>query len=506
VGRTATGKAMCAILVEGPGNSSDSNYYPASALQNSYQAFEGARAFLDHSTESQALDRPEGSLRDLAGWWSSVHLGHVGGALAIVGTLNFSSSNTGEVARRLVSDAIQYQEQQPGGLLLGVSINASGPSHTDEIEGRLYNVVDAITNVSSADLVTRPGARGQVLQMLEAARGRYDAQTGRERAVYRRETVEGGHNLETSPPGWEDTVKAMKDHPGIDNPYALAWSMKDRGYTPRDPKGRARSVEALLRRHEYDLQREANSASALGQLDRQGVRPVACSTCGDDCSCVECEECNAKREAAACSEDCACSGMEEVMADNVADANRQLMADGKIAQLRDLQRLAAAARDSADPKTLAALTDSLQAYLAEQLDLAHGGADQGVDEESYGDPAFSNTEGDDPQAQWLRKNLAPPRPSLPSLPSLANTARPVACRACGHVQEAERGGTDAVSYFRERLGLPLPATARSAPISAEARYFVEALQRSPAAMRADELVAQGVHDPRQIFLQLNAGR
>lgn len=35
-----------------------------------------------------------------------------------------------------------------------------------------------------------------------------------------------------APPGWEGTVKEMKKDKGIDNPFALAWSMKDKGYTP----------------------------------------------------------------------------------------------------------------------------------------------------------------------------------------------------------------------------------------------------------------------------------
>jgi hypothetical protein len=35
---------------------------------------------------------------------------------------------------------------------------------------------------------------------------------------------------EVAPPGWEKTVKAMKKYDKIDNPYALAWSMKNKGY------------------------------------------------------------------------------------------------------------------------------------------------------------------------------------------------------------------------------------------------------------------------------------
>jgi hypothetical protein len=35
---------------------------------------------------------------------------------------------------------------------------------------------------------------------------------------------------EKAPPGFEGTVKAMKKHKDIDNPWALAWSMKNKGY------------------------------------------------------------------------------------------------------------------------------------------------------------------------------------------------------------------------------------------------------------------------------------
>jgi DNA-directed RNA polymerase subunit RPC12/RpoP len=37
---------------------------------------------------------------------------------------------------------------------------------------------------------------------------------------------------EVSPPGWSGTVKAMKKHKDITNPFALAWSMKNKGAKP----------------------------------------------------------------------------------------------------------------------------------------------------------------------------------------------------------------------------------------------------------------------------------
>lgn len=40
------------------------------------------------------------------------------------------------------------------------------------------------------------------------------------------------HESEATPPGWEDTVLALKGQPGIDNPYALVNWMDQNGYTP----------------------------------------------------------------------------------------------------------------------------------------------------------------------------------------------------------------------------------------------------------------------------------
>jgi len=35
-----------------------------------------------------------------------------------------------------------------------------------------------------------------------------------------------------SPPGWSKTVEKMKQHKEIDNPWALAYWMKNKGYKP----------------------------------------------------------------------------------------------------------------------------------------------------------------------------------------------------------------------------------------------------------------------------------
>ena len=48
--------------------------------------------------------------------------------------------------------------------------------------------------------------------------------------------------MESAPDGWEGTVKAMKKHKDIDNPYALAWSMKNKGYKSHKKEGVAEAT------------------------------------------------------------------------------------------------------------------------------------------------------------------------------------------------------------------------------------------------------------------------
>lgn len=51
------------------------------------------------------------------------------------------------------------------------------------------------------------------------------------RIVARYMKAEENHEA-VAPPDWEETVKKMKEHPEIDNPWALAWWMKGEGMEP----------------------------------------------------------------------------------------------------------------------------------------------------------------------------------------------------------------------------------------------------------------------------------
>ena len=69
---------------------------------------------------------------------------------------------------------------------------------------------------------------------------------------------------EVAPPGFEGTVKAMKKEKGIDNPFALAWSMKNKGYkshkkadgTPKNEE--VDSVDEALKGDQHKIDKNKN--------------------------------------------------------------------------------------------------------------------------------------------------------------------------------------------------------------------------------------------------------
>jgi len=58
-----------------------------------------------------------------------------------------------------------------------------------------------------------------------------------ERAVHARKGSQNDiEKAAVSPPGWGGTVEKMKKHPEIENPFALAWAMHERGFKPHYPE------------------------------------------------------------------------------------------------------------------------------------------------------------------------------------------------------------------------------------------------------------------------------
>lgn len=106
---------------------------------------------------------------------------------------------------------------------------------------------------------------------------------------------------ETTPPGFEHVVRALKGKPGI-SPYAIAWAMKNKGIHPKKENGEPYDPEALYRRYQHECQLdEALSISSMGQLVRSGMAEAPFGTNQQSIfskSESMCPSCQQKREAA----------------------------------------------------------------------------------------------------------------------------------------------------------------------------------------------------------------
>ena len=149
------GTAKVRVIAPGWGSS---GWYSPKVLQDSAAVFSDVPVFWDHPKVSEESDRPERSLRDLAG--------------KVVGTPVYEAN--GQVGPGLYA-AIQvfkpYQEAlEELAPHIGMSIRASGQARQGEAEGRKGPLIEKIVAARSVDVVTTPGAGGQVLQLFEAAR------------------------------------------------------------------------------------------------------------------------------------------------------------------------------------------------------------------------------------------------------------------------------------------------------------------------------------------------
>lgn len=132
-----------------------SGHYPAEVLRR-----DGARAFpagthvyFDHPTEREEEDRPERSVRDLAGYFlDDAHFEEGPDGRGLFTRIQFT-----EAAKNHIRDLAS---------VIGLSIRAAGEVE-NTAKGR---IVRSISEGLSVDLVTRPGAGGRLVTMTESAK------------------------------------------------------------------------------------------------------------------------------------------------------------------------------------------------------------------------------------------------------------------------------------------------------------------------------------------------
>src|SRR3972149_1943112 len=182
------------IITEGLGNLRDKNFYTPEAINSIRDLFnKGKQFYIDHPSESEESDRPERSVRDLAGYFYDTKVGTVkdpdtGEDLtACFATLKFDESETGDLAFGKVKTAVEFQRRFPNSkdVYAGISINGGGLSHTGTIRGIQVNVVTEIQEVFSADIVTKPARGGRFLALVQEAE---------RMSAWKRHARESGHH------------------------------------------------------------------------------------------------------------------------------------------------------------------------------------------------------------------------------------------------------------------------------------------------------------------------
>lgn len=148
------------IKIIGPGWGS-SGYYDRAVLERDVpRAFPpGTHMYWNHPTMSEAVERPERDLRDLAAVTVSTPRWEDSG-----------SQGPGMYAEAAVFSGYKETVDQIAEHI-GVSIMGEGATEIGKAEGRQGPIVKEIARGASIDFVTKPGAGGKVLKIFESAPG-----------------------------------------------------------------------------------------------------------------------------------------------------------------------------------------------------------------------------------------------------------------------------------------------------------------------------------------------
>lgn len=139
-----------------------SGYYPKEVLErDGPKVFKkGLKMFADHQTAQEAMERPEGSIKDLAA----------------VLDADARWQDNGPDGPGLYADAKVFESWKAPindmAADIGVSIRASGRAKHGEAEGRKGAIIEAIVDARSVDFVTDAGRGGKILSLSEAAKRR----------------------------------------------------------------------------------------------------------------------------------------------------------------------------------------------------------------------------------------------------------------------------------------------------------------------------------------------
>lgn len=154
--RNKDGTINVCIITPGWGNS---GYYSEDLLKDSVPVFtEGLHMYWDHPTMSEEFQRPERSLRDLAG------------ALATNAEWKGTGFNGPGIYATAKVRSPYNEELEDLAEHIGVSVVIFAMSHRGEIDGTTGDIMDKIVAARSVDFVTLPGRGGKIEAKFESLR------------------------------------------------------------------------------------------------------------------------------------------------------------------------------------------------------------------------------------------------------------------------------------------------------------------------------------------------
>lgn len=170
-----TGSRMRVRMIS-PGKGS-SGYYSPEVIAESVDLFKaGTHMNLDHPSQTERFERPEGSLRNLVGVLES------DGQVMPDGSIE-ADVKIMPTWREFIKEAAPY---------IGVSINGDG-SITESANGE--RIIESLTAINSVDFVTKPGRDGRVLSILESASPEKNSQSSEAEAEPKKHVTESKDSL-----------------------------------------------------------------------------------------------------------------------------------------------------------------------------------------------------------------------------------------------------------------------------------------------------------------------
>lgn len=169
-----TGSRWRARLIQAPVQGS-SGYYPVETIRRDGPTTWPASTpiYFDHPSASERADRPERSVRDLAGKIVSTPVMESDGLYADVQFYSWAA----DVVREMGPD-------------IGLSIRASAEASSGEVDGKPATIITALHEGLSVDLVTKAGAGGKLISVLESARKQPDHEVSERLSRDRRDQVQ----------------------------------------------------------------------------------------------------------------------------------------------------------------------------------------------------------------------------------------------------------------------------------------------------------------------------